>query len=68
MPDDSVAPGAPEPDAAPGRPVAPGGWRRAIVGLVIGLLAGAAVAALLPRERGPRRTRPLAERPRPFDD
>ncbi len=29
--------------------VAPGGWRRAAVGFVVGLVAGVAVAALLPR-------------------
>lgn len=33
-----------------GRPVAPGGWRRAVVGLVVGAVTG--LAALLARRRG----------------
>jgi hypothetical protein len=37
------------------RYVAPGGWRRALLGFLIGLLAGGIVALLLPRDDGPRR-------------
>jgi hypothetical protein len=33
------------------RRVAPGGWRRALAGFLIGALAGAVVALLLPRDR-----------------
>lgn len=43
---------------ATGRPVAPGGWRRMLVGFLIGTLAGALVALVLPRDDGPRRTAP----------
>lgn len=46
-----VVPGEAEVD----RYIAPGGWRRALLGLLIGLLAGALVALLLPRDDGPRR-------------
>jgi hypothetical protein len=42
-------------EAVTDRYVAPGGWRRALVGFLIGLLAGAIVALLLPRDDGPRR-------------
>ncbi len=64
MPEPSTAPspGPSDPIADP-RPVAPGGWRRAVVGFVVGLLAGAAVALALPRDDGPRR-----RHPRPDDD
>lgn len=37
------------------RHVAAGGWRRALVGLAVGLVAGAAIALVLPRDDGPRR-------------
>jgi hypothetical protein len=37
------------------RHVAPGGWRRVLVGFLVGLLAGVLVALLLPRDEGPRR-------------
>lgn len=49
---------------APARPVAPGGWRRAIVGLLIGALAGAAIAFVLPRDDLPRRRDPASTPPR----
>ncbi len=42
-------------EAAVDRYVAPGGWRRGLVGFLIGLLAGGVVALLLPRDDGPRR-------------
>jgi hypothetical protein len=45
----------PEPATADVRPVAPGGWRRALLGLLIGALAGAAIAFVLPRDDLPRR-------------
>lgn len=35
----------------PVRHVAAGGWRRALVGLVLGVLAGAAIGLLVPRDR-----------------
>lgn len=46
-------------DTAPGgdTAVAPGGWRRGVVGLVVGLLAGAAIALLEPRESSGRGSR-----------
>lgn len=47
------------------RPVAAGGWRRAVIGVAVGALAGALVAMLLPREEGPRRTVTARTRPRP---
>lgn len=37
------------------RHVAPGGWRRALIGLLVGALAGAAIAFVLPRDDLPRR-------------
>jgi hypothetical protein len=46
---------------APPRPVAPGGWRRALIGFAIGVGAGVLVALLLPRDDGPRRASPRAE-------
>lgn len=57
-----------EPEAAslepgPTRYVAPGGWRRALIGFLVGLLAGALVALLLPRDEGPRRRDLSATRP-----
>jgi hypothetical protein len=42
-------------EAVADRYVAPGGWRRALLGFLIGLLAGGVVALLLPRDDGPRR-------------
>lgn len=40
-----------EPVSAPSRRVAPGGWRRGLVGVALGAVAGLAVAAALPRDR-----------------
>jgi hypothetical protein len=50
------------------RPVAAGGWRRAVLGLAVGAVAGALVALVLPREEGPRRTVTAADRPRPLGE
>jgi hypothetical protein len=38
------------PVAEEARHVAPGGWKRAAIGLAIGILVGVAVALLIPRE------------------
>lgn len=38
------------------RPVAPGGWKRVLIGFAVGLAAGAVIALVLPRDDGPRRT------------
>ena len=38
--------------------VVPGGWRRAVMGLAIGVVAGLAIGLVLPRDEAPR--------PRPF--
>jgi hypothetical protein len=59
-------PRPPEPSAE--RPIAPGGWRRVLIGFLVGLLAGTLVALLLPRDEGPRRrdlraTMPPASKP-----
>ncbi len=32
------------------RPVAPGGWKRALIGFAVGLAAGAIIALVLPRD------------------
>jgi hypothetical protein len=40
-----------EPVSDPARRVAAGGWRRAAVGLALGVAAGALVAAVTPRDR-----------------
>jgi hypothetical protein len=50
------------------RHVAAGGWRRAVVGLLVGAAAGALVALVVPRDDAPRRTVRPADRPRPFED
>jgi hypothetical protein len=50
------------------RHVAAGGWRRALVGLMVGAAAGVAVALVVPRDEGPRRTVRPADRPQPFED
>ena len=39
------------------RPVAPGGWKRALIGFAIGLAAGAVIALVLPRDDPSTRTR-----------
>jgi hypothetical protein len=50
------------------RYVAAGGWRRALVGFLIGAAAGTVVALVVPRDEGPRRTVRPTDRPRPFED
>ncbi|MEX1178406.1 MAG: hypothetical protein WEB09_08080 [Nitriliruptor sp.] len=40
-----------EPVSDPARRVAAGGWRRAVVGVALGVAAGALVAAVTPRDR-----------------
>lgn len=57
VPATTVAPGAalPTDDEPHGRPVAPGGWRRIVIGVLVGVLAGAAIALAMPRDDGPRR-------------
>ena len=35
--------------------IAPGGWRRATIAFAMGIVAGAAVALVLPRDDAPRR-------------
>lgn len=37
------------------RIVAPGGWRRALIGFALGAAVGAAAALVAPRDEGPRR-------------
>lgn len=44
-----------EPNPSPARPVAPGGWKRVLIGFAVGLAAGALIALVLPRDDGPRR-------------
>jgi len=41
----------PEPD----RPTGPDGWRRVVLGLLVGALVGAAIGLVLPRDDGPHR-------------
>ncbi len=36
---------------------APGGWKRALIGFLLGVAAGVVVALILPRDDGPRRVR-----------
>lgn len=38
------------------RMVAPGGWRRALIGFALGVAVGAVAALVAPRDEGPRRT------------
>lgn len=40
-----------EPVSAPERRVAAGGWRRAVVGIALGVAAGALTALVTPRDR-----------------
>lgn len=40
-----------EPVSAPERRVAAGGWRRAVVGIALGVAAGALAALVTPRDR-----------------
>lgn len=37
------------------RPVAVGGWRRALIAFAVGAVAGVLLALVLPRDDGPRR-------------
>lgn len=37
------------------RRIAAGGWKRGVIGFLIGALAGLAAALVMPREEGPRR-------------
>ena len=50
-----------EPDVPTGgdhaRQVVPGGWKRVLLGFVIGAAVGAAIGLVLPREDGPHRSR-----------
>lgn len=46
------------------RTVAAGGWRRALVGLAVGIVAGAAVALVVPRDAERRHGGPAATRER----
>lgn len=56
----------PEPTLAeeltPERHVAPGGWKRAVVGFAIGAVAGLAAALAMPRQEGARRRIPAEDR------
>jgi hypothetical protein len=54
-PEDREHDGTTPEERSEGRHVAPGGWRRVLVGFLVGLLAGAVVALVLPRDDGPRR-------------
>ena len=47
-----------EPVSDPARRVAAGGWRRAVVGIALGIAAGAAVALVSPRDRRGEHTLP----------
>jgi hypothetical protein len=40
-----------EPVSDPARRVAPGGWRRGLVGVALGVVAGALVSSVVPRDR-----------------
>lgn len=50
------------------RRIAAGGWRRALIGFLIGAAAGVAAALVLPRDEGPRRTVTRGDRPLPFGE
>jgi hypothetical protein len=58
----------PADELAHDRPVAPGGWKRVVIGLLIGLAAGAAIALAMPRDDGPRRRSLLDELDRQRSD
>ncbi|MEX0835519.1 MAG: hypothetical protein WD010_05480 [Nitriliruptor sp.] len=47
-----------EPVSDPARRVAAGGWRRAVVGIALGVAAGALVAAVSPRDHKGEHTLP----------
>ena len=44
-----------EPTAAEQRSSGPSGWRRAVLGLLVGAAIGAVIGLVLPRDDGPRR-------------
>jgi hypothetical protein len=44
-----------EPSVAEQRITGPSGWRRALLGLLVGAVIGAAIGLVLPRDDGPRR-------------
>jgi hypothetical protein len=50
-----------EPVSDPARRVAAGGWRRAAVGIALGVAAGALVALVTPRDGTPETSRPARE-------
>lgn len=50
------------------RRIAAGGWKRGIIGFLIGVAAGLLAALLMPRDEGPRRRITPEDRPRPFED
>ena len=57
-PSAAALPEPPEPVVTVARAVAPGGWRRAVVGFAVGVFAGALAAVSLPDDPVPdRRTR-----------
>lgn len=47
------------------RRIAAGGWRRAMIGFLLGSAVGLAAALVMPRDEGPRR-RPSGLRPEPL--
>ena len=53
----SIRPGGEADPARHARPVAAGGWRRAITGAVVGLAAGLLLGLVLPRDDEPGRPR-----------
>lgn len=54
-----TGPAVPDDEAVPG----PDGWVRVLLALAVGVLAGALIALLLPRDDGPRRVRPAGMPP-----
>lgn len=50
------------------RRIAAGGWKRALIGLAIGAVAGVAAALVMPRDEGPRRRLGPADRPLPYPE
>lgn len=50
------------------RRIAAGGWRRALIGVAIGVVAGLAAALVLPRDDGPRRRITPLDRPLPYPE
>jgi hypothetical protein len=47
--------------------VVPGGWKRVLIGFLLGILAGALVALVMPRDDGPRRRSLVLDPPVPGD-